>query len=135
MDELRARKFFLFTGIADPRSLQQQLYRYRDSFAGAKFFADHHAFTDDDLHALRRAATASGAHTLLTTEKDWTKIAPLTTARDGLPILRLDLELRFRAGGEQRLMELILARLNPTPVATPEGTSAPAGHSAAAPIP
>jgi tetraacyldisaccharide 4'-kinase len=110
--ELRARRFFLFTGIADPASLRRQLDGYRETFAGARFFGDHHPFTDDDLLAVRRAAAAAGAHTLLTTEKDWVKIAPLTTARDGMPILRLELELRFRDGGDERLMELILARIS-----------------------
>jgi tetraacyldisaccharide 4'-kinase len=118
LEELRARRFFLFTGIADPLSLQRQLDPYREQLAGARFFADHHGYSDDDLLALRRAATNAGAHTLLTTEKDWAKIAPLTTARDGLPILRLDLELRFRDGGDRRLMELILPRLSATPVAS-----------------
>jgi tetraacyldisaccharide 4'-kinase len=87
--------------------LERQLDAYRGDLAGARFYADHHDFSDDDLLALRRAATTAGAHTLLTTDKDWTKIAPLTTARDGMPILRLDLEMRFRDGGDQRLMELI----------------------------
>ena len=87
---------------------------YHDSFTGARFFPDHHNFTDEDLHALRRAAAKVNAHTLLTTEKDWVKIAPLATARDGLPMLRLDLELRFRDDGDRKLLDLILARLKST---------------------
>ena len=136
LDELRNRKFFLFTGIADPRSLQEQLNRHSNSsFAGAKFFADHHAFTDDDLLALRRAATASGAHTLLTTEKDWIKIASLATAHDGLPIMRLELELRFREGGGGGLMDLILARLNAAPAESPSTTGSASSENRAAEAP
>jgi len=115
LDELRARRFYLFSGIADPTSLRLQLDEaYHDSFTGARFFPDHHNFTDDDLHVLRRAAAKVNAHTLLTTEKDWVKIAPLAPARDGLPMLRLDLELRFRDDGDRKLLDLILARLKST---------------------
>src|SRR5439155_1290501 len=108
LDELLRRRFVLFTGIADPASLERQLRAsYADSFAASRFFPDHHAFSNDDLIALRRAAAEVNAHVLLTSEKDWVKIAPLATARDGLPILRLDLQLRFRDDGDRKLLEIV----------------------------
>jgi hypothetical protein len=80
---------------------------------------------------------ASGAHTLLTTEQDWVKISSLATARDGLPLLRLVLELRVRDDGDQRLLGLIYPRLNVASSAqvatqgpTPAALAAPAAARA-----
>jgi tetraacyldisaccharide-1-P 4'-kinase len=65
---------------------------------------------------------------LLTTEKDWVKISRLATARDGLPIWRLQLQLRFRNDDEEKLLELIVSSLEkPAPAAataTPDGAPA-----------
>jgi tetraacyldisaccharide 4'-kinase len=123
LEELGQRRFLLFTGIADPRSLQDQLEKFGDTFAGTRTFPDHHAFSDDDLVDLRRAASEVGAHALLTTEKDWVKVSPLATARDGPPILRLELEIGFRDDDENRLLDLVLDRISAT---TPAGLSAQA---------
>jgi tetraacyldisaccharide 4'-kinase len=109
IDELGKRRFLIVTGIADPISLQRQLQsQFPDTFAGVRTFPDHHDFTDDDLVKVRRAAAESNAHVLLTTEKDWVKISRLATARDGLPILRLELQLAFRGEDEQKLLALVL---------------------------
>ena len=66
------------------------------------------------------------AHVLLITEKDWVKISHLATARDGLPILRLELELHFRGDDEEKLLALILSS-----IATPAASPAPAPTDAA----
>jgi len=133
LDELLRRRFMLFTGIADPASLERQLRAsYADSFAASRFFPDHHAFSNDDLRALCRAAAEVKAHALLTTEKDWVKIAPLATARDGLPILRLELQLRFRDDADRRLMEMVEQRLSAVTAATAASTPAGPANSSGA---
>jgi len=129
LDELGKRRFLIVTGIADPISLQRQLQsQFPETFAGARTFPDHHDFTDDDLVKLRRAAAESNAHVLLTTEKDWVKISRLATARDGLPILRLELQLAFRGDDEEKLLPLILNAVEkPSPAtSSPVAGTAPA---------
>jgi tetraacyldisaccharide 4'-kinase len=111
MEDLARRRFFLFCGIGDPSSLQKQFARFGDSFAGSHFFADHHAYREQDLTMLRRAALQANADTLVTTEKDWVKVGRLPSARDGLPILRLELRLRFADDAEQQLLERVLQRI------------------------
>ena len=129
IEELGQRRFLLVTGIADPMSLQRQLAeQFHDTFAGSRLYPDHHDFTDNDLVKLRRAAAESNAHVLLTTEKDWVKILRLATARDGLPILRLELQLSFRGDDEEKLLNLILAAVEKKPAspATPPAVAAEA---------
>ena len=120
MDELRRQKFFAFSGIANPASLRKQFEIYGESFAGFCALADHHAYTDADLVSLREQATRCGAQVLVTTEKDWVKLAPLPSAMTGLPIWRLELAIRFFDDHDTRLLELILARINAFKATTPK---------------
>ena len=134
MDDLRGRKFFAFSGIAGPDSLKRQFEPYGEAFAGFRVFGDHHAYTDADLSSIRETATRAGATTLVTTEKDWVKLADLPSAMTGLPILRLELRLDFFADHEARLLDLIMSKVRPTvaPV-TATREPAPASPSSATP--
>jgi tetraacyldisaccharide 4'-kinase len=132
MDELRRQKFFAFSGIAGPASLRKQFEQYGDTFVGFRAFGDHHAYTDADLASVRDEAMRLGATTLVTTEKDWVKLAPLPSAMIGLPILRLELRLEFFGDHEAKLLELIMAKVRPG--ASESGvTASPATTSAGSP--
>ncbi len=49
---------------------------------------------------------------LVTTEKDWVKLAPLPGIRDGaLPVCRVDVRIRFRADDEKRLLSEVMNAL------------------------
>ena len=53
---------------------------------------------------------------LVTTEKDWAKLAELVlapTAGDGPPLWRADVEIRFRGDDERRLLDQVTAALTP----------------------
>jgi tetraacyldisaccharide 4'-kinase len=142
MDELGKRKFFAFSGIANPQGLRGQLEHCGETFAGFYAFGDHHAYTDADVAALREQAAARGAEVLVTTEKDWVKIASLPSAMIGLPILRLDLAIRFFDGDDARLLELIMERINAFKAPPPEwlakleakSRAAKSAHPAATPL-
>ncbi len=112
-ESLRGRKWFAFCGIGDPLSFVQQLSTTAGSPVGHRFFADHHAYTAAEVASLRSAARAAGADVLVTTEKDWVKLAHLPeTPGDRLPIWRADVEIQFRAGDEQALLKLIRHELD-----------------------
>jgi tetraacyldisaccharide 4'-kinase len=113
LDELRRRKYFAFAGVGDPGSLQRALEP-----VGARWFADHHAYTQADVDALNREAAASGAEVLVTTEKDWVKLRRLASP---MKILRLSLAIEFGNDDGERLMQQIVSRIT----ATARGTSAP----------
>jgi tetraacyldisaccharide-1-P 4'-kinase len=55
------------------------------------------------------AAAAVGADVLLTTEKDWAKLEGMARAASTkVPILRVEMAIRFREGDEQALLVQIL---------------------------
>ncbi|MDB5173375.1 MAG: lpxK [Phycisphaerales bacterium] len=105
LDDLRARRFFAFCGLGNPDVLHRQLESFGRSYAGHRWFADHHHYTAQDLADLRALATSEGADVLVTTEKDWVKVAELAGAQNGQPaIWRIDVEIQFLGDGGPRLI-------------------------------
>ena len=102
---LRDRRWFAFCGIGEPTSFVRQLAGIGGPAAGHRFFADHHAYAEADVRALRSEAAEAGADVLVTTEKDWVKLAPLATmAEPGLPVWRVDVEIQFSRDDHERML-------------------------------
>jgi tetraacyldisaccharide 4'-kinase len=106
-DELREKAFFAFAGIGSPHSFDAQLRALGSSYVGHRWFADHHAYTSTDLHELQVQAKTAGATLLLTTEKDWAKLAHLAESQTGQPIWRLDVAMQFHGDDEARLLSQV----------------------------
>jgi tetraacyldisaccharide 4'-kinase len=87
----------VFCGIARPEGFVEMLRAHGARAAQAVFFADHHAFDDDDMSKLLAAARASGANGFVTTEKDAVKLTAEMRARlatvGPVVVARLELEL------------------------------------------
>ena len=88
---LEGCRVFAFSGIAGNDAFRQSLIDLGATVSGFMEFADHHAYSPDDLSRVRDAAQSSGADCLCTTEKDWVKIAghtdwPLAVAVMGVDI-------------------------------------------------
>jgi tetraacyldisaccharide 4'-kinase len=107
MEELTARKVFLFSGIADPEGFARQLSRIAAP-VGSRWFPDHHDYTPADMQSLDQSARSAKADLLVTTEKDWVKIEPLNSATS-LPIWRVRMRIRFLEESGQSLLAQILA--------------------------
>jgi tetraacyldisaccharide 4'-kinase len=106
IDSLRGKRLFLFCGIGNPTSLRNQLAGLKLTVVGFHIFSDHHSYSAADLDRLSTERSESRADLLITTEKDWTKIASLNhpiTASIG----RVQLSITFRAGDEAKLLELV----------------------------
>lgn len=119
VEALRGRRWFLFCGIGEPASFLGQLVNVGGSNAGHRFFADHHAYTDAEVRALRAEAAAAGADVLVTTEKDWVKLAPLPAAagdESRPPIWRVDVQIQFSGEDEAALLGDITRVLAQGPV-------------------
>ena len=97
--------FFAVAGIGDPGSLDRQLARFGAAYRGRRWFADHHSYTPGDVASVRAAA---GAALLVTTEKDWVKLADVIGPQPP-PVAVLRLAVRFRADDERRLAGQVLA--------------------------
>lgn len=114
-DELGARRVFAFCGIGSPRGFERQVRSLAGSLSGNRWFPDHHPYTAAELGELRTAARTTGADVLVTTEKDWVKLAALdaAAAKNGeIPIWRLDVEARFREDDGERLFQQVLNSLD-----------------------
>jgi tetraacyldisaccharide 4'-kinase len=90
----------LVSGIARPEPLEQ--------YVGSQFtlsrhlrFADHHRYTAADLERIRTAVPAGGV--VLTTEKDFVKLAPLLreTGTDASAFYYLPIEISFLKNEDQ----------------------------------
>ena len=97
--------FFAVAGIGDPADLDRQLRRFGPAYAGHRWFADHHAYAPADVAAI---AAAAGGAAVVTTEKDWVKLAAVPAAT-ALPMLVLRLAVRFHGDDEQRLLAQVTA--------------------------
>jgi tetraacyldisaccharide 4'-kinase len=112
MHELRSRKFFVFAGIASPTSFERQLRAYAEP-VGIHWFADHHEYTSEEVRVLRREAQAAGADVLLTTEKDWVKVANKYSDDPHLPpIWPVQMELQFLGTDEGRFISTLKSVVN-----------------------
>lgn len=109
LEELSGLRFYAFAGIGNPEGLEKQLRQLPGGFAGREWFPDHWGYAPRDLERVRAAAQAAGAGLILTTEKDWVKVADLIGAAQGMPIWRLELAVQFADGDEDKLFDQILA--------------------------
>ena len=73
--ELSPGPYFAFCGIGNPEGFFLDLERWGLSVSGQRAFRDHHKYTGAEIDQLERAAAASGARALVTTEKDWHNLA------------------------------------------------------------
>ncbi|MCC6422452.1 MAG: tetraacyldisaccharide 4'-kinase [Phycisphaerales bacterium] len=105
-DAIRNQPVHLICGIGDPDSFGRHIRSMGANVVGSQIFPDHHAYTRHDLNI-----PPSSAGLLLTTEKDWVKIAPLLTPDFPTNIRRARLELQWLDGDAEKLMALIDSRL------------------------
>jgi len=105
-DELRGKKVFAFCGLANPTAFFTTVQACGCVLAGSQAYDDHYAYAQRDMADLCQATRSCEAELLLTTQKDWTKIKPLSRPDEAVPTAYLAVELRFTAGGDP-LMALI----------------------------
>jgi tetraacyldisaccharide 4'-kinase len=111
-DSLKGKRFYAVCGIANPASFDLQLRSLGGEFVGHEWFADHHPYSAADLQRIHRDAAAAGAAQILTTEKDWVKIASLCeTPQSEIPVGVLELSIEFFPGDEERLLAQILSSI------------------------
>ncbi len=104
-EEVRGRAAYLFCGIASPQRFISTVRELDMVPMGHRWFRDHWPYSLSDLHAVVASAEQAGCHVLVTTMKDWVKIAPLwqrlsmelttdtTRVRPELLVIGIDLDL------------------------------------------
>lgn len=109
---LAGKKVVTVCGIGNPDAFESQLKSAGADIVASRRFADHHHYTLADLLNLQAAAGLAAAELVLTTEKDWIKLAGLIAGVPNLPpVYRTELEIRFEADDEQKLLSQIQTKL------------------------
>jgi tetraacyldisaccharide 4'-kinase len=104
-ESLADRRLLGTCGIGNPRTFAQLLRTLVGSSTPVEVYGDHHDYRPRDAARLVRAAHDVRAAAVVTTRKDWVKLAPLWPANE-VPLLRLDVRMALReptAGFEARL--------------------------------
>lgn len=100
---LRGRRVFAFCGLGNPRSFFEMARRLGAEIVGTRTFADHFAYGPADVEAMVEAARMASAEALLTTRKDFVKIADNPS---DLPLWQLSVRVEITRGRE-RLCERV----------------------------
>jgi len=98
LEWLRGRRVYAFCGIGNPESFRRTLESLGAEVVKFRAFEDHHPYTPRDARQLSAEAQEFMADTLITTEKDATKLAP--EAFD-LPLCALRVEIEVTRGDER----------------------------------
>jgi len=111
LEQLKGKKIFAFCGIGNPDAFFNTIKKLGCELVSSEIFDDHYHYTDKDIDAISAHADEFKADLILTTQKDWTKIAPLTSANKSIPIAYLEVEIKFLAGHDKltSLIEKALA--------------------------
>lgn len=91
-------------GIGNPQAFAEDILQIGINIVSENFFADHHAFKQEDLDRLTRAAQGAGADAIVTTEKDAVRLEGLT--HGDVPIYAAQLEIQ--SDDDVRLKSLLL---------------------------
>jgi len=111
-DRLAGLRLGLVSSIGDPAGFEATVRRLHASVLWHQAFPDHHVFRAADWAMIRDRASADRPEAVLTTEKDWVRLRPVT-ARPGasegrarvdwalpMPVLILGVVLRVLSGEE-----------------------------------
>lgn len=72
---LRGRAAFVFSGIARNIDFYNTVKGFNCKVKGSSEFTDHHRYTDRDINMILQSAKESNADFIITTEKDYVRIA------------------------------------------------------------
>ncbi len=97
--DLSRRRVWLVCGLGNPETFARLAVALDARLVGTSRFRDHHRYTAHDAAAAAVAARAARAEWVVTTRKDWVKLAPLWPTDDP-PLMRLDLRLEWLSGRE-----------------------------------
>jgi tetraacyldisaccharide 4'-kinase len=115
VEQLRGRRVFAFCGIGNPQSFFHTVEHSGGVLVGSTAYDDHHRYAVADLDQVHRKAAKQKVSLLLTTQKDWTKIARMANPRAHPLLACLAVELQITAGAERltALLDRVLSGTMP----------------------
>jgi len=106
LEALKGRKVFVFCGIGNPQAFLNTIKMLGCNVVERRVYDDHHYYNSDDVASIYEQAMCGKAKLILTTHKDWTKIARVGALGKPVPLAYLAIELKF-ISGEDKLRDLI----------------------------
>ena len=94
-----------FCGISRPESFKMTLEKVGIKLSGFQAYEDHHVYSSDNIGSLLQSARKSGAHGLITTEKDMVKLRSIFPQET--PLLVLPVQLRLAEDFDRFLLSRI----------------------------
>ena len=101
LEELRGKRVYAFCGLGNPEAFFDTVRHVGCVLVGHRRFDDHYAYTSECLSEIREQAATYDVDYIVTTQKDWTKIARLMPPENDPPLVYLAIEMEFTAGAEQ----------------------------------
>ncbi len=101
-----------FCGLANPDSFQQTLAKLKWTVRAFFPFPDHHAYTGQDLERLLGRWRREQADMLITTEKDWVKLAGRLSSEQPWRCLRIQIMPEQPEQADRLLEELFAVPLS-----------------------
>lgn len=108
---LKGRRIYAFSGIARNDDFHRTVAKFQCRHISFKAFPDHHPYTESDLRMILSEAEKSGADFILTTEKDYVRIAHRILWPIDLVVIGIEISL---GDEEQAFGEFIHCRLRET---------------------
>lgn len=111
---LRGRSVFVFSGIAGNIDFYNTVKGFKCKVTGCSEFTDHHRYMDIDLNMILQSAKESNADFIITTEKDYARIAnriawPIDLVVVGIKISFENYDNEFNLFIKNKLKKLIQA--------------------------
>ena len=91
-DCIKGRTVFAFSGLADNHNFRRTLKSLKCNLSGYMEFPDHHSYSDRDLKDISVAAKRSMSGCLITTEKDYVRIAHKIDWPDDLFVIGIEID-------------------------------------------
>jgi len=104
---LNNKSVFAFSGIAKNRDFRESVVTLGCRIAGYLEFSDHHEYSEKDFSEIMQAARKSNAEMLITTEKDFSRIA----GRFQWPLFLAVIGVSISIHEEKNFQELILKKI------------------------
>jgi len=106
LEQMKGKKVFAFCGIGNPDAFLATIKELQTELVGSEIYNDHYHYTENDINYIIQQSRNSKADFVLTTEKDWTKIASLKPIQKDIQMAYLKIEIRFITG-KDKLRQLI----------------------------
>jgi tetraacyldisaccharide 4'-kinase len=87
------RRAFAFAGIARPERFFSDLEHAGWTLTGRRAFADHHHYSTAEIERLVQAAESSAAEVILTTEKDYVRLASVVDRPSSIVAVQLEVTI------------------------------------------